>query len=180
MSAEYCEWLREFNYATVKLPYEEDELICWDLLPEFVNQCEKIYSPTEWREEEFIKNSDMPRYYDEVCRELDRVIEKHGYKRDGYNYRAIKPNHDTILLVCHYGITSVLLSHLMNCSPYSIWQHTCTAPTAVTTIYTEERKKGIVSMRVNSIGEVCHLLENKEPPSFAARFCECFEDDTDH
>ena len=149
-------------------------------MPEFLNSLDNVYHPTKWREEEFIKNSTACQRYDYVVENFDKVLAKHGYVRDGFNYKAVKNNHDTLVFVCHFGITAVILSHLMNCSPYSIWQHTCTAPTAVTTIYTEERKKGIVSMRVNSIGEVCHLLENKEPPSFAARFCECFEDDTDH
>ena len=180
IKAEYCDWLKEFLDPRVKVPYQEEPHICWDIMPEFLNSLDNVYHPTKWREEEFIKNSTACQRYDYVVENFDKVLAKHGYVRDGFNYKAVKNNHDTLVFVCHFGITAVILSHLMNCSPYSIWQHTCTAPTAVTTIYTEERKKGIVSMRVNSIGEVCHLLENKEPPSFAARFCECFEDDTDH
>ena len=180
MEAEYCEWLREFSYATVKLPYKEGDSICWDLLPEFVNECEKIYSPTEWVEEPFIKESNVAMHYAEVCRELDRIIAKHGYERDGYNYRAVRPNHDTILLVCHYGVTAVLLSHLMNCSPYTIWQNAVTLPSSVTTLYTEERCDGIASVRAATIGDLSHLYKAGLEPSFSARFCECFTDDTRH
>lgn len=180
IKAEYCDWLKEFLDPRVKVPYQDEPHICWDIMPEFLNTLDNVYHPTKWREEEFIKNSTACQRYDYVVENFDKVLAEHGYVRDGFNYKAVKNNHETLVFVCHFGITAVILSHLMNCSPYSIWQHTCTAPTAVTTIYTEERKKGIVSMRVNSIGEVCHLLENGEPPSFAARFCECFEDDTDH
>ncbi len=175
-----CSWLREFNYAKVKLPYMDEESICWDLLPEFVNGCEGIYSPTEWRELDFIKNSDLLPHYDNVCTELDALLARHGYERDGYNYRAVKPNHDTIVLFCHYGITSVLLAHLMNCSPYTFWQNAVTLPTSVTTVYTEEREEGRASMRVASIGDLSHLYAAGVEPSFSARFCECFTDDTRH
>ncbi len=180
IKAEYCEWLREFSYATVKLPYQEEEDCAWDLLPSYVNSLEKIYSPTEWMECEHIKNSDVPKAYKNVCLELDMLLERHGYKRDGYSYKAVKPNHDTVVLVCHFGVTGILLSHLMNCSPYTIWQHACTLPTAVTVLYTEERESGIAHFRATSIGDISHLYAADEEPSFAARFCECFTDDTKH
>lgn len=180
MSAEYCEWLREFNYARVRLPYAERELIAWDLLPEFVNGCKSIYSPTEWREESFVSSSDLGAHYDAVCRELDAVLARHGYLRDGYNYKAVRPNHDTVVLFCHYGVTAVLLSHLMNCSPYTFWQNAVTLPSSVTTVYTEERHEGIASMRVAGIGDLSHLYKKGLEPSFSARFCECFTDDTRH
>lgn len=176
----HLDWLREFSYATVKLPYQDEEDICWDLLPEFVNTCKGLYSPTEWRKESFIAESGMLVHYDNVCRELDALLAKHGYERDGYCYKAVRPNHDTLLLVCHYGLTAVLLSHLMNCSPYTVWQNTVTLPTSVTTVYTEERREGTASMRVAGIGDVSHLYAAGLEPSFSARFCECFTDDTRH
>ena len=178
--AEYCDWLREFSYAPIKLPYVEGETCCWDLLPAFAETVPEIYLPDRWREVEFIKNSDVPSAYDSVTAELDRAIERHGYRRVGNGYRAERPNHDTLVLVCHFGLTAVLLSHLMHCSPYSIWQHTVTLPTSVTTLYTEEREDGIVHFRATGIGDVSHLYAGGEEPAFAARFCECFTDDTRH
>lgn len=180
MTAKILHWLKEFDYAKVKLPYEEEAHILWDNLPSFINTLENIYHPTRWLEAEHIKNSDVPKFYQEVCDELDCLLKKHGYERSGYNYKAIAPNHDTIILFCHFGVTAVLLSHLLNCSPYTVWQHMCTAPTSVTTIYTEERVKGIAQFRAASIGDVSHLYKADEPPAFAARFCECFTDGTRH
>ena len=180
IKGEVCEWLREFSYAEVKLPYEGAKDICWDIMPEYVNTLKNIYSPDKWQEEDFIKSSDMPRYYDEVCTEFDKVLAKHGYIRDGYNYKVIKESHKTLVFVCHYGVTAVLLSHLLNCSPYSIWQNCVTLPTSVTTIHTEERAKGFASMRMSGMGDISHLYKYGEPASFSARFCECYSDDTRH
>jgi len=177
---EILPWLREFNFHKVKLPYLEKEDCCWDILPEYIDTLTSIYHPTEWLNEDFIKNSEIPNDYAEVCRQLDALLLKHGYRRRGYNYEAVSPNHDTIVLVCHFGVTAVLLSHLMNSSPYSIWQHACTLPTSVTTIYTEERREGKVLFRASGIGDVSHLYAAGEEPSFAARFCECYTDDTRH
>ena len=180
MTAEYCPWLREFNYAPVKLPYADGESVCWDLLPEYANSLDNLYSPTRWMEEDIIKNSAVYESYTAVCRELDLVLARHGYVRSGYNYRAEMPNHDTIVFVCHFGLGAVLLSHLLNCSPYSIWQHTTLTPSSVTTVYTEERRDKAASMRASAIGDTSHLYAKGRSPSFSARFCECFTDDTRH
>lgn len=179
MTAEYCEWLREFDYH-VSLPYLDEKTCAWDLLPSFAAEQDGLYSPTGWLEVEHIKNSDVPAAYERVCKSLDEVLARHGYERDGINYRVTRSNHDTVVLFCHYGLTCVLLSHLMHCSPYSLWQHVCTAPTATTTLYTEERRDGIAHFRAATIGDVSHLYIEGEEPSFAARFCECFRDDTRH
>ena len=126
LKATYCDWLKEFGYATVLFPYNNEPDSCWDVLPEYINTLQNIYHPTLWKEEEFIKNSDVPKCYDYVVKNLDKILENHGYVRDGFNYKVEKSNHDTIVLVCHFGVTAVLLSHLLNCSPYSIWQHVWT------------------------------------------------------
>lgn len=180
MEATVCEWLREFNHYTVTLPYREEKCSCWDLLPEFVDTLPNIYHPALWREEDFLKNSPIPAEYDRVNSELDALISRHGYDRRGKNYIATRPNHDTIVLVCHYGVTAVLLSHLMNCSPYSIWQNAVTLPSSLTILHTEERREGKALFRMSAMSDLSHLYAASEPPAFSARFCECYSDDTRH
>jgi len=171
---------REFRYVSVKVPYLEERRICWDILPEYVNTLPKIYSPDEWMDEPMIKDSDVYESYLHVCAEFDKVLARHGYERDGYGYRAVKPNHDTIAFVCHFGLGAVLLAHLMNCSPYTVWQNMVLLPSSVTTIHTEERRPGIASMRASAIGDTSHLYKKGRAPSFSARFCECNSDDERH
>lgn len=179
LEAEYCPWLREFSYAKVKLPVHTEDA-AWDMLPSFMAENEDLYDPRRWQENDLFKGTQVYEYYQEVCREFDRVLEKHGYKREGVNYKAVAPNHDTILFVCHYGVESVLLSHIMNCSPYTLWQNTVVVPSGLTILHTEERREGIASLRVCAIGDSGHLYAAGAEPSFAARFCECYTDDTRH
>ena len=179
-TAEYCEWLREFDYAPVSFPYVDHPKCCWDVLPSFVEERGELYHPTGWREVDFIKGTELCAAYDNVCKELDALLLKEGYRRTGYSYRAEAPNHRTIVLVCHFGLSAVLLSHLLNCSPYSLWQHTVAAPTSVTTLYTEEREEGVAHFRCASFGDISHLYAAGEEPAFAARFCETYEDPDRH
>jgi len=97
--------------------------------------------------------------------------------REGHYYKVEESNHDTIVLFCHFGLECVLLSRLMNCSPMVLWHGMCAAPTSVTTLVTEERRKGIASFRMSSFGDISHLYVHDEPPAFAARFSEVYEDE---
>lgn len=180
MSAEYCDWLREFEYAKVKLPYLDKVKACWDFLPEYVNGCPDLYLPDKWQNTELIKNSTVAKAYKEVTDAFDKVLSYHGYTRKGKIYTAEKANHDTLVFTCHFGVSCVLMSHLLNCSPISLLQHTVMLPSSVNTLFTEERRNGIAQFRACGIGDISHLYANKEEPSFFARFCECFTDDTRH
>ena len=106
---------------------------------------------------------------------FDKLLEKHGYKRNGNMYQAIKANNDTIVFFCHFALTCVILGHLLGISPMVMWHGFCAAPTSVTTVVTEERREGNAIFRMTSYGDTSHLYEAGEPISFAARFCECYD-----
>ncbi len=179
-TAEYCDWLREFSYERIATPDGDREHLAWDLLPVWMRDYPALYLPNAWKTVDFIRESGIPDAYDAVIAAFDRLLEKYGYVRDGNAYRVTRSNHDTVVLVCHFGLTAVLLSHLLNCSPYSIWQNAVTLPTSVTTLYTEEREEGLAAFRCVGMGDVSHLYAADEPPAFSGRFCECFADAERH
>lgn len=179
MEVEILPFMREFSEKKISLPYLPEPSIAWDVLPGYINGIEEAYEPKAWQSAPFM-NCEVYAEYLSVCESFDALLARHGYERDGYNYRAVKPNHDTLAIFCHFGVIAVVLSHLMNCSPYSLWQHTCALTSSVTTVYTEERKKGVALMRAAGFSDVSHLYAEGEPPAFAARFCECFTDHTEH
>ena len=49
----------------------------------------------------------------------------------------------------------------------------------MTTLVTEERRKGIASFRMLSFGDLSHLYVHGEVPAFAARFCEVYENENE-
>ena len=117
----------------------------------------------------------MGEAYAEVVENFDAVLAEHGYVREGDFYRAERPNRDTIVFFCHFGMECVLLSRLMNTSPMILWHHLCAAPSSVTTVYTEERCPGKAIFRVSAFGDISHLYVAGEEPSFSARFCETYD-----
>ncbi|MDO5521508.1 MAG: histidine phosphatase family protein [bacterium] len=170
-----CDWLQEFP-ALVKRPDLNGERSCaWDWLPEDWSQRAKLLDRSQWKEVSELKEARVGEQYEEVCRQFDALLKEHGYARDGLLYRVENSNEDTLVFFCHFGLECVLLSHLMNSSPYVLWQGFCAAPSSVTTVYTEERREGIASFRAQSLGDISHLYVAGREPSFAARFCETYE-----
>ena len=127
-----------------------------------------------------MKGGKVQEEYRWVVDNLDKVLEKHGYVREGDIYRAERPNRDTLVFFCHFGLECVLLSHLLDISPMIPWHHMCMLPTSVTTLYTEERRKGIAIFRAQSIGDLSHLYAAGEEPAFSGRFCEVFDSEERH
>ncbi len=180
--AETLEWLKEFYYCQVTPPYLSDSetVITWDFMPSFFTKCDDLYDKDKFMHVDFMEKGDYPALYKAVTDGLDELLEKHGYRRNGRYYDAVEPNRDTIVLFCHFGIECQLLGHLLGISPVVLGQNFCAAPSSVTTLYTEEREKGIASFRMAAFGDTSHLYVAGEEPAFAARFCETFDSDERH
>lgn len=174
--AEVCTWLQEF-FVPVRKPNLDKPSIPWDWLPADWKQEQQFFDHEKWIEPEVFRNSDVEAAYRQVTEELDKVLALHGYVREGLNYRAEAPNEDTVVFFCHFGLECVLLSHLLHISPMALWHGTCAAPSSVTVLTTEERRKGIASFRMNAFGDTSHLYAAGEQPSFSARFCETYDNE---
>lgn len=153
---------------------------CRDFLPSYWTGIEEYYSKDDWYKPELMHATGAKEICKRAAQGLDEVLAKHGYIRDNRIYRVEKESHEKVALFCHYGISGALLSHLTGVSPVIYWQHFVAAPTSVTRVVTEERRKGIATFRVMAYGDTGHLYAGGEEPAFAARFCECFSDDTRH
>lgn len=179
-TAEVLPWLREFDVFINRPDVAHRKHIAWDWLPQDWTKDPKLYLKDHWAENERMAEGGVGEEYRKVAEQFDKLLAYHGYVCDGGCYRAERSNHDTIVLFCHFGSGSLLLSHLWGVSPMIVWQNFCAQTSSVTTLVTEERRKGIAAFRMLAYGETTHLYVHEEEPSFAARFCECYEDDTRH
>ena len=167
------EWLREFDPRIVRPDSPDRTHICWDWLPSDWTKREHFYRYDEWWKDDVMEKAKVGKEASYVCDGLDKLLAEHGYERDGNYYRAVRPNNDTLAFFCHFGVTMLMIAHLIGASPMVLWHGMVAAPTSITTVYTEERRKGIASFRVTSFGDVSHLYAAGESPAFSGRFCEC-------
>lgn len=169
-----CDWLREFDVLIDRPDVTDRQKRLWDWLPQDWTQDERFYQYDHWYENARLQQSDAKGYYDYVTGKFDKLLAEHGYVREGHYYRVEKPNEDTLVFFCHFGLECVLLAHLIGASPMVLWHGFCAAPSSVTTVNTEERREGIASFRISAFGDISHLYVHDEPPAFAARFCEMY------
>ena len=172
-TAEVKEWLHEFRPAIIR-PDCGWSNCCWDWLPQDWLADPRLRDVDHWFENEYMAGGHVKEEYDRVIGKFDGFLAEHGYVRDGLTYRPVQPNEDTIAFFCHFGISAVLMSHLLNVSPMILWQGMAAPPGSVTTLTTEERRKGVAVFRVNAFGDTGHLYAAGVSPSFAARYCETF------
>lgn len=172
--AKECEWLREFDARIIR-PDRGYESISWDWLPQEWTAEKKYYDRDAWGSTDIMQAGKVKEEYDRVTGSFDELLASHGYRREADYYKVERGNTDTIALFCHFGVECVMLSHLLGVSPMVLWHGICALPTSVTTVITEERRKGTAYFRINGFGDLSHLYAAGEEPSFSARFCEVYE-----
>lgn len=176
--AETLDWLQEFP-VRMEDPDTGRERVLWDWLPQRWTQEPRYYDKDLWYTTPAMQHAGAGPEYRRVTGELDKLLARHGYVREGNCYRAENPNRDTIVLFCHFGVECVLLSHLLGVSPMVLWHGACALTSSVTTLITEERRQGIASFRMNGFGDISHLNAAGVAPSFSARFCETWDDENE-
>ena len=170
---EVFNYMREFD-SRIDLPYKKNHLL-WDLRPTFLQDNKDLYDINKWTEVGVI-NDKVKEHYNSIKDGFSALLEKHGYKKNGVLYDVIKPNHDNIVITCHFGLGCFLLSELLNIAPSALLNHTCAQASSVTTVVTEERTSGKAIFRMLTFGGIEHLAFNDEKPSFMARFDEVVGD----
>lgn len=165
-SARVLPWLEEFT-ARVSDPQTGQQRIAWDLLPSFWATQPDMFEKDKWFDTPIMRDAKVGEKYREVCSGLDALLEKHGYRRDGCLYRAVRSNDDTVVLFCHFAIESVMVSHLLNISFPAIVHGFFAATTSVTVLETEERHGDIAYFRCRTFGDTSHLYAGGEPLSEA-------------
>ena len=168
------DWLREFP-AKVNKPGKSTHSCAWDWLPADWTRERAFYDRNEWMNVPVFAEADMKAIYQNVVEGLDKLLESYGYLRDGNYYRVQSANEDTVVLFCHFGVECVLLSHLLGVSPMVLWHGFAAAPSSVTVLNTEERRRGVAYFRTACFGDISHLYVSDQEPSFACRFCETYD-----
>ncbi|MGN1234717.1 MAG: histidine phosphatase family protein, partial [Christensenellaceae bacterium] len=172
-----CDWLKECFRST---EVEGKPCYNWDFMPSYLRGNESYFDNSRYLDNEPLTRIDMRAYYDEIVSAFDRILEKNGYHRNGTCYDAVSPNRRTIAFFCHFGMMSVLSSHLTNLPYVAIAQGFFCPPTGVTTFVSEEREKGVAQFRCVEFGNTAHLSAEGMKPAFSGRFCELYHPDDRH
>lgn len=162
-----CDWLREIHFQNLGI---------WGVVPSQWKNDRRHSDYETWQSAELFENTGVQELVRYVTENLDRMLADHGYVREGKSYRVTNPNKDTVVLFCHFGLESVLLSHLLQLPFTPVVQGMIAAPASITALHTEEREEGIAIFRMNSFGDTAHLYAAGQETSPAGRFQELYGD----
>ena len=172
-TATVLDWLQEVP-KSVTDPETGKKHVPWDFMPDFWTVQGDLYDKDKWFKNHIMVEGNVGGTYRKVSEELDTLLRSYGYSRSGMFYRTEDGNCDTIVFFCHLGVTCLMLSHLIGIAAPVLWQGFFLAPTSVTTVETEERKKGEAFFRCKSFGDVSHLYVAGEPVSDSGFFNEMY------
>ena len=182
--AEEIPWLREFEYR-ITHPSSGKLHVPWDLYPEYFSEYPDMYDRERWIDTPlYSSNPEIKTAYQEICESIDALLAENGYHRNpegsGTMYdldRSLTDGDEENALVffCHFGVTAVILSHLIGVSPFILLHHTVILPTGITIVNAEKRVPDKAHLRIQVLGDVRHLAQAGEPFSTHAAFSPVFE-----
>lgn len=176
---EVCQWLKEF-YGSPVLQDGTMQEVTWDFLPSYISKRASLYDNNVLLDQREIVSAGAADNYKQVMYQFDKLLAEHGYQYENNCYRVNNSNTKTIVIFCHLGLMSVLMSRLMNTSYVMLAQHMCASPSSITVFASEERQQGIAQFRCLGYGTTPHLARKNLANSFAARFCEIFLSEDRH
>lgn len=156
LPAKTCSWLREFDVKVPDPNYPEPVPV-WDLYPKFWTEAPENFDRKLFAEQPGIKNSELPSRYLAACQGIDDVLYHNGLARRGNMYVKMDNCDKTIAFFCHFGITCVMIAHLLGVSPILTLQGLSAEPTAIATLCTDDRFGDKVNFRMHGFGDISHL-----------------------
>lgn len=192
-------WLREFSYH-VYTPARDGVGVCWDFVPSYWVNEPKMLTMEDWLDiEPACQNETLKEQYYVVTKGIDDLLLEYGYERCGNYYKNLNPKNrrysstvldpahhlantmpqedadPVIVMFCHFGVTCLIMSHLLNIPFHLLTHGTIIPPTGVTILNTEERWDDEAYFRIQTLGDVTHLHMGDAPISSAGSFAPLFQ-----
>ncbi|MBQ9375681.1 MAG: histidine phosphatase family protein [Ruminococcus sp.] len=155
-----CDWLHEFDVRVFDKGAAKPVQI-WDLAPENWTKIADAFDKDRFQNVPGIAGTEMYERYLTVRNGLDELLANHGLQREGGVYRKVADDDKTLALFCHFGVTCVMIAHLLGISPVLTLQGMSAEPTAIATVCTDDRFKDNMNFRLHGYGDINHLNDAK-------------------
>lgn len=153
-------WTRELSYwprlSGTDRP-GEGGLAMWDISSSTVRSNPNLGKETQWDDVPAIAPAQAE--FEKLIAESDAFFARHGYVREGGQYRIVKENRDIIAVFCHGGFGLTWLAHLLNIPLAMVWTSFYLPPSSVTTILFDERSPDFACPRAIGVGDLGHLYQ---------------------
>lgn len=130
MEAKSIDWARELKWGKANGD-AYDAMSPWSLKDKIIETTQSYPKGEDWKDLPDLQEDQLVSDYEIHCKALDKFLADHGYVREGQGYKAVAPNDKTIVIVCHGGVISALVSYLSNVPFFQYISHMGVDLTAV-------------------------------------------------
>lgn len=137
-TAETLPWLREFNGI---IPTSDGgHRIPWDMYPTEWADKEIYYDRNNWFKSDYMQTGNVEEQLKWVHEGIDKLLADHGYIHENGMFRIEKHSDETLVFFCHFGVSMVMIGHILGISTMNMWHGFNMQPTSVTVLGCEERE----------------------------------------
>lgn len=157
------DFLREMNWVDKETLSDYQKYHPWLIALDMV-KAGKPLTKEFWEKEELSTKSLAFESAEKISKGFDAFLQDLGYVREGLYYRVGKPNNKTFVVVCHGGVTSILLSSMLNLpQPFAFagitWNQTYTA---VTELFLEGEEGELILPHFGIVNDARHVAKISE------------------
>ena len=149
-------WSEEMAGLALDLP-DWGRYFPWDLPAELVRPPTPFPGHDTWYAQPPFTERRFRDAFEQLRRDADAFLARHGYVRDEGIYRCAEPSTERIAMFCHDGFARAFIAHLLEIPVPLMWTGFWLPPSSVSTILFEERARGRFTPRCIGMGDVSHL-----------------------
>lgn len=150
------DWARELSWGNAKGD-AGDSLSPWAIKDKIIETNHSYPEGEEWKKLPDLQDSNLISSIENLQKNFDTFLAEHGCVRENQFYRVIKPNDKNIVLVCHGGVISALISYLINVPFFQYISHLGVDLTSVTKIHFSNKKDAVEPAKLIYVNNHVHL-----------------------
>lgn len=133
VNAQSIDWARELKWGR-SIGDIYDSFSPWSIKDRLIKKNHAYPKENEWMNLEDLQDGKLISDYKIHTEALDNFLKLQGYERHGQLYKVINPNEKNVVIVCHGGVISALVSYLGNVPFFQFISHMGSDLTAVSKI----------------------------------------------
>lgn len=101
---------------------------------------EIYYDRNNWFKSDYMQTGNVEEQLKWVHEGIDKLLADHGYIHENGMFRIEKHSDETLVFFCHFGVSMVMIGHILGISTMNMWHGFNMQPTSVTVLGCEERE----------------------------------------
>lgn len=150
------DFLHELVWGTIGgTPY--DTRSPWVFADKHLDENHSYPTDNSWKDIPDFKSNVLPSDTDTRCLQFDKFLKEHGYSRQGQLYLVEEPNDKNIVFICHGGLSTALISHMLNISVFHFNIHIGLGVTSISKIRLDGEKGSYIPAKLDLLNDTSHL-----------------------